>query len=172
MAIVADVYWYFFPEAVEGTGLTKEWGATMVNSFTHWTPNGMITASQQLRLKATRFHVKDSAKWKKDAMIPLMPGFDDDAWRPGNVPAPSAPRNNGQAWSDQLDAALAAKPRFLFIQAWNEWHEGSQIEPSTLYSEPYLYLRILSQKLNQPWQTPPLPPKSNVDYHRKAYLPY
>ena len=172
VAIVANVYWYFAPEAVVGTGITQEWADTGVNSFTHWTPNGMVTASQKIRLKATKFNVKDSSKWGKDAMIPLMPGFEDDAWRPGDSPAPTSPRNNGKAWDDQLDAALVAKPRFLFIQGWNEWHEGAQIEPSTYYSEPYLYLRILAQKLDTPWQTPPLPPQSHVDSRRAKFLAY
>ena len=172
IAIVPHVYWYFYPLAVPNTGISQEWANTGTDAFTHWTPNGMITAPQKTRLKATKFNVKDSLKWNKDPIIPVMPGFDDDAWLPGNDPAPASPRNNGQAWSAQLDAALAAKPRFILIQAWNEWHEGSQIEPSTNYSDPYLYLRILAQKLNKPWQPPPLPPQSSVDSRRLPYLPY
>lgn len=172
VAIVADVYWYFYPDAVLGTGITQAWANSGADAFTHWTPNGMVTAPQKTRLKATQFNVKDSLKWKKDAMIPIMPGFEDDAWRPGNVPAPTAPRNNGQAWKLQLDAAIAAKPRFIFIQGWNEWHEGSQIEPSTLYSDPYLYLSILAQQLKKPWQSPGLPPRNSVDSIRVPYLPY
>lgn len=172
VAIVPAVYWYFAPEAVLGTGITKEWSETGTSAFTHWTPNGMVTAPQKTRLKVTKFNVSDSRKWKKDAMIPIMPGFEDDAWRPGNNPAPTAPRLNGQAWKSQIEASLAAKPRFIFIQGWNEWHEGAQIEPSTYYSDPYLYLRILAQKLNIPWQTPALPPKTSVDPIRLPYLPY
>ncbi|PID56475.1 hypothetical protein CSB45_11530 [candidate division KSB3 bacterium] len=172
VGIVPAVYWYFAPKAVLSTGLTKEWAETGVSSFTHWTPNGMITASARTRSKVVRFHVRDSARWRKDAMIPVMPGFDDDVWRPGDRPAPTAPRNNGKAWGDQLETALAVKPRFLFIQGWNEWHEGAQIEPSTAYRNPYLYLQILAQKLKRPWYTPELPAKKSVDSLRRPYLPY
>ena len=172
VAIVPPIYWYFAPEAVLGTGITQEWADTGASAFTHWTPNGMVTASQKTRLKVTQFNVKDSRKWNKDAMIPMMPGFEDDAWRPGDDPAPTSLRSNGQAWSSQLEAALKARPRFVFIQGWNEWHEGAQIEPSTYYSDPYLYLRILAQKLNIPWQTPALPPKNSIDPLRLPYLPY
>jgi hypothetical protein len=172
IAIIPFVYWYFDPEIVLGSGITREWANTGTDSFTHWVPVGMITASQRTRLRATQFNVRDSLKWKKDPMIPVMPGADDDTWRPGDHPAPTAPRNNGQAWSDQLDAAITAKPRFIFIQAWNEWHEGSQIEPSTFYNDPYLYLKILAQKLEKPWQAPPLPPQNSVDSLRLPYLPY
>ncbi|MBD3307867.1 hypothetical protein GF339_15660 [candidate division KSB3 bacterium] len=172
VAIVADVYWYFYPEAVLGTGITREWADSGVSAFTHWTPNGMVTTSQSTRMKVMRFNVRDSAKWQKDAMIPVMPGFNDDAWRPGNDPAPTAPRNNGEAWRAQLDSAVAARPRFIFIQGWNEWHEGAQIEPSTLYRDPYLYLSLLAKKLRKRWQVPPLPPQSSIDPLRLPYLPY
>ncbi len=172
VAIVANVYWYFYPEAVTKTGLTPEWSNSGADAFTHWTPNGMVTASQSVRLKATQFHVKDSLKWKKDPIIPIMPGFNDDAWRPGDVPAPTSPRLNGRAWNAQLESILRAKPRFVFAQGWNEWHEGAQIEPSTKYSDPYLYLKILARKLRKSWRTPALPPKSSVDPLRLPYLPY
>jgi hypothetical protein len=170
VAIVPQVYWYFYPPAVTSSGITQDWANSGANAFTHWTPNGMVTATQKTRLKATEFNVKDSIKWKKDPIIPIMAGFDDDAWNPGGTPP--SPRNTGQAWTDQLDAALTAKPRFLFIQAWNEWHEGSQIEPSMFDSDPYLYVKILAQKLQRPWHTPPLPPPNSVDSLRSPYLPY
>lgn len=172
VGIVPAVYWYFAPEAVLSTGISKEWANTGTSAFTHWTPNGMITASSNTRRKAVRFNVKDSARWQKDAMIPLMPGFDDDAWRPGDIPAPTSPRNGGKAWGDQLEVALAENPRFLFIQGWNEWHEGAQIEPSTAYNAPYLYLEILTQKLGRPWHRPELPHRKSVDPLRRPYLPY
>ncbi len=170
VAIVADIYWYFYPEAVLTTGITKDWSESGADAFTHWTPNGMVDASQRLRRKVTQFHVKDSLKWRKDPMIPVMPGFEDDAWRPGDVPAPTSLRHNGRAWNVQLESILDAKPRFIFIQGWNEWHEGAQIEPSTNYSDPYLYLKILSQKLNRRWEKPPLPPKTSIDPLRLPYL--
>lgn len=172
IAIVPHVYMYSHLELVPKSKLSVEWAKTGVNAFTNWTPNGMATSSQNMRQKTAKFNVSDSLRWRKDPMIPIIPGFYDDAWRPGDDPAPTAPRHNGQVWSDQIDAALAAKPRFIYIQAWNEWHEGSQIEPSTHYSDPYLYLKILAQKLNKLWQTPPLPPQSSVDPLRLPYLSY
>lgn len=172
VSIVAQVYMYFRPELVSKSKITSGWANTGTDCFTNWTPNGMVTASQSTRLKVMQFNIRDSFKWKKDPMVPIMPGFNDDGWRPGDDPAPVAPRDNGRPWGEQIEAALSVKPRFILIQAWNEWHEGSQIEPSTNYSDPYLYLRILAQKLNIPWQTPPLPPKDSVDPLRLPYLPY
>lgn len=172
VAIVPHVYMYFKPELVFHSKISSAWAETGADCFTNWTPNGMVTTTQSTRLKVMRFNMRDSAKWDKDPMIPIMPGFYDDGWRPGDFPAPTAPRNNGRAWSEQIEAALKVQPRFIFIQAWNEWHEGAQIEPSTNYSDPYLYLRILAQKLGRPWQPPPLPPRESVDPLRLPYLPY
>jgi hypothetical protein len=83
----------------------------------------MVTASQKTRLKVTQFNVSDSRKWKKDAMIQIKPGFEDDAWRPGADPAPTAPRQNGQAWKSQLELPCR-QSTLSFIQGWNEWHEA------------------------------------------------
>jgi len=171
IAIVAQVYFYFIPDAVPGSPLTKDWAETGADCFTHWTPNGMITADQSKRIQVNQFMVNDARKWKKDSMIPLMPGFNDDEWRPGNDPAPTSPRAGGLNWENQITSALAAKPDYLLIQAWNEWHEGSQIEASTSYSEPYLYLKLLAQKLGITFVDPPLPPARSIDPLRIPFIP-
>lgn len=172
VAIIPQVYWYFDPQYVKNSGITDQWAHTGVEAFTHWTPNGMVTAPQKLRQEVTAFHVQNSLAWRKDPIIPVMPGFNDDAWQPGDDPSPTVARRNGETWRDQLEAALAAKPRVIFIHAWNAWQDGSQIEPSTAYGEPYWYLQILAGKLGIAWSAPALPPKSNVDPLRVPYLPY
>lgn len=172
VALVPQVYWYFYPKHVPYSGITEAWAEAGADAFTHWTPNGMVTETQKVREEVTKFNVRNSVEWGKDPMIPAMPGFNDDDWRPGDSPAPNAPRRNGEAWREQLEAIMEAKPRFVFIQAWNEWHEGSQIEPSTYYSDPYLYLKILANALGHQWSTPPLPPRSSIDPVRVNYLPY
>ncbi|MCI0527708.1 MAG: glycoside hydrolase family 99-like domain-containing protein, partial [Nitrospira sp.] len=160
IANIAQVYFYYIPDAVLGSPITMDWADTGADCFTHWTPNGMITADQAKRIEVNQFVVNDSRKWKKDSMIPMMPGFNDDAWRPGNVPAPTSPRAGGLNWENQVTAALTAQPNYIVIQAWNEWHEGSQIEASTSYSDPYLYLKLLAQRLGLTFKETdlPLPP--------------
>ena len=175
-AIVPAVYWYMYPQSIveknTSTKITREWAEAGVDCFTHWTPNGMVTLDQDTRNKVNRAVVADSNKWRKDSMIPVMPGFNDDAWRPGSAGAKTSPRGDGQSWRKQIVSARRARPDFIFIQSWNEWHEGSQIEPSTAYSDPYLYLQILAQELKRPWHTPELPQKQSVDSLRRPYLPY
>jgi glycoprotein endo-alpha-1,2-mannosidase len=41
------------------------------------------------------------------------------------------PRRNGHAYDAQWCAALRAAPDFVTIASYNEWHEGTQIEPAS-----------------------------------------
>ena len=174
-AIVPAVYWYMFPESIieknSSTKITREWADAGVDCFTHWTPNGMVTLDQNTRNAVNRAVVADSRKWRKQSMIPVMPGFNDDAWRPGEAQAKTSPRGDGRSWREQIISARRAKPDFLFIQSWNEWHEGSQIEPSVSYSEPYLYLKTLAGSLGKSWNQPTDPPLTSIDSWMRPFFP-
>jgi len=39
-----------------------------------------------------------------------------------------------------MEEAIKAKPDWVLITSWNEWHEGSEIEPSLEYGDKYLSL--------------------------------
>ncbi len=174
-AIVPDVYWYMFPHSIieknSRKKITREWANAGVDCFTHWTPNGMVTLDQNARNKVNRAVVADSRKWRKASMIPVMPGFNDDEWRPGGVGAKTSPRGDGRSWREQIISARRARPDFIFIQSWNEWHEGSQIEPSVSYSEPYFYLKTLASSLGKRWTQPPDPPLTSVDSWMRPFFP-
>ncbi|NOZ04872.1 MAG: hypothetical protein GXP41_00770 [Chloroflexi bacterium] len=73
----------------------------------------------------------------------LMPGWDDRraGCRP-NVRVPSQPhkrdRENGAFYRATFDAALQSNPDWLWINSFNEWVEGTYIEPSAHYGDRYL----------------------------------
>jgi len=73
----------------------------------------------------------------------LMPGWDDRraGCRP-NVRVPSQPhkrdRENGAFYRATFDAALQSNPDWLWINSFNEWVEGTYIEPSEHYGDRYL----------------------------------
>ena len=175
VAIVPHVYWYMFPQSIieknSAKKITREWAEAGIDCFTHWTPNGMVTLDQTTRNAVNRAVVADSRKWGKNSMIPVMPGFNDDEWRPGATQAKTSPRGDGRNWREQIISARRARPDFIFIQSWNEWHEGSQIEPSVNYTEPYQYLKILASSLGKSWRQPPDPPLSSVDSWMRPYFP-
>ncbi len=71
----------------------------------------------------------------------VMPGYDDTRTGRGN--AFSYPRRNGDYYRETWNAAINSNPDWIIICSFNEWVEGSQIEPSQSYGD--LYLDITRQ---------------------------
>ncbi len=57
------------------------------------------------------------------------PGYADLRIRPWNV-ANQRDRDGGDYYRRMTDAALAVSPALIGLTSWNEWHEGTQIEPA------------------------------------------
>jgi len=65
----------------------------------------------------------------------VSPGFDDRQIRePGTV----VDRAGGATYDRSWQAALAVDPAWILVSSWNEWHEGSEIEPSVEHGRRYL----------------------------------
>ncbi|MBE7560294.1 hypothetical protein HS125_15680 [bacterium] len=75
----------------------------------------------------------------KISTLTIIPGYDDTklADRPR---AFAVERYDGDLYRVQWEAALAARPDWVLITSFNEWHEGSEIEPSREYGDKYLQL--------------------------------
>ena len=62
--------------------------------------------------------------------IPCVgPGYVDTRIRPWNG-STTRPREGGAYYDRMFDAALGVRPPFVGITSFNEWHEGTQIEPT------------------------------------------
>ncbi|MFD4966563.1 ThuA domain-containing protein, partial [Streptomyces sp. NPDC058417] len=63
----------------------------------------------------------------------VAPGYLDDRAVPGNT-TPTLERRDGaaydQQWNNALDPAVGGSPTWVSVTSFNEWHEGSQIEPA------------------------------------------
>lgn len=68
----------------------------------------------------------------------VMPGYDDRKIRPGAGFAQD--RAGGAYYERSWQAALASAPNWVVITSFNEWPEGSFIEPSATFGEQYLAL--------------------------------
>jgi len=68
----------------------------------------------------------------------VMPGYDDRRARPGSGFARA--RDGGDYYRQCWQAAIASKPHWVVINSFNEWPEGSYIEPSQAYGSLYLDL--------------------------------
>ncbi len=72
----------------------------------------------------------------KISCVTVIPGYNDThVGRP--LPRPTTPRDGGAVYEILWQAAIAAKPDWVVITSWNEWHEGTEIEPSVQYGDLY-----------------------------------
>ena len=70
------------------------------------------------------------------SFIPAVaPGFDD---REVRVPGTIVDRAGGATYDRSWRAALSVDPTWILVSSWNEWHEGSEIEPSHEHGRRYL----------------------------------
>jgi hypothetical protein len=76
--------------------------------------------------------------------VPVMPGYDDRALRePGHF----TDREKGNFYRKNWESALASDPDWILITSFNEWFEGTEIEPSVEYGDLYLRLTAHYAKL-------------------------
>lgn len=67
----------------------------------------------------------------------VVPGFNDTRV-PGRTNPIVVPRNNGANYRYSWDSAIASNPDWITVTSFNEWYEGSMIEPSVSYGNQYL----------------------------------
>ncbi|MBN2541923.1 glycoside hydrolase family 99-like domain-containing protein [bacterium] len=65
----------------------------------------------------------------------MLPGYCDTIIRD---PGATVERLDGVFYKTRFDVCVAASPNFILITSWNEWHEGSEIEPSVENGYQYL----------------------------------
>jgi len=76
----------------------------------------------------------------KISCITVIPGYDDTKIRDPGI---DAKRRDGETYRTLWEQAIRAQPDWVLITSWNEWHEGSEIEPS--YEHGDLYLELTSK---------------------------
>ncbi len=79
----------------------------------------------------------------------VLPGMDDTRV-PGRTGTIVVARNNGATYRSSWSGALASSPDWITITSFNEWFEGSMIEPSVTYGTQYL---TLTHQFTQQWQS-------------------
>jgi len=71
----------------------------------------------------------------------VLPGYREAAPR---FDSPEADRADGETYRSYWAAARSSKPQWILITSFNEWHEGSEIEPSEEFGR--LYLEITAEE--------------------------
>lgn len=92
--------------------------------YTYFATNGFSYGSTQRNWESIGTFCEDNGL----LFVPSVgPGYVDTAVRPWNFQN-TRNRINGKYYENSLSAALQAKPRFIAVTSFNEWHEGTQIE--------------------------------------------
>jgi hypothetical protein len=73
----------------------------------------------------------------KISTVTVIPGYDDTKIR---KPGLAVERYKTRLYRAQWEEAIKADPHWILITSFNEWHEGSEIEPSAEYKHEYLEL--------------------------------
>lgn len=82
-----------------------------------------------------------------------MPGYNDTYLPRSNAFA--IPRRNGDYYRETWQGAVASQPDMIIITSFNEWPEGTQIEPGAGYGNFYL---DLTRELVASWRGQAVPP--------------
>lgn len=102
-----------------------------------WNPPSDVfyTASKFSRwVQAERERYGSQRYW----VATVMPGYNDLRTGRGNAFARS--REDGAYYAQTWQAAIASNPNWVIITSFNEWPEGTYIEPSQAYGDRYLGL--------------------------------
>ena len=75
-------------------------------------------------------YLSEWAVKNKKLFIPCVgPGYSDSRIRPWNTQNFKS-RNEGKYYDSMFESAIASNPSIIGITSFNEWHEGTQIEPA------------------------------------------
>jgi hypothetical protein len=89
---------------------------------------------------ARRLAAFNGSDGNKPLVATVMPGYDDLLLR--RINGHRRDRENGNYFRATWDAAIGFSPHAVIVTSWNEWKEGSQIEPSTSYGNMYLDINL------------------------------
>ena len=97
--------------------------------------------------------INECKKTRKISCFIVIPGYDDRVlkrkhtlkywvwqWLHLKKGEYYVPRNNSRTYKGLWEQAIKADPDWVLITSFNEWHEGTEIEPSHEYGDEYIKL--------------------------------
>mgnify|MGYP000919317581 FL=1 len=105
--------------------------------YTYFAATGFTYGSTPANWKGLQEWASQNGK----VFIPCVgPGYIDTRVRPWNT-ATTRDRENGKYYTDMFQAAVESGTSYIGITSFNEWHEGTQIEPAVPFkSDAFQYL--------------------------------
>jgi glycoprotein endo-alpha-1,2-mannosidase len=115
--------------------MAQTWDLTRIGDFGGaYTYDAIATHNKPDWTEVAAFCAERGMVWAPS----LGPGYLDDRAVPGNT-SPTLDRADGRTYDEEWAYALSsgngdAPPDWVSITSFNEWHEGSQIEPATAHT--------------------------------------
>ncbi len=101
--------------------------------------NPLVWITQKRDINRSAQAYVDAARTRgRIATLTVIPGYDDSNL--GRKNPIVVPRDNGNLYRRMWSAALVTQPDWVIICSFNEWHEGTEIEPSREYGDLYIKL--------------------------------
>lgn len=102
-----------------------------------WNPPADLTAVNQ-KFAGRVAQMSQATGQSKLWVATVMPGYNDVGVRPGSGFVHG--RDDGAYYAQSWQAAMASNPDWIVVTSFNEWPEGTYIEPSAAYGDSYLGL--------------------------------
>jgi hypothetical protein len=100
-----------------------------------YSPKGLITQHLNIQKRYAEF-VNHGRQLEKIVAVPVMPGYDDS--HIGREFTKIIGREKGALYKKLWKAAIKSNPDWVLITSFNEWHEGTEIEPSIQYGDKFV----------------------------------
>jgi len=123
-----------------------------------WIRDHAAVYAEEAKLVKTYVQTGAAESYRKLWAATVNPGYDDRKIR---SPGAHVPREGGAYYKRTWEAALSSEPDMILICTWNEWHEGTEIEPSREYG--FDYLKITKEyAARYKGVEPPTPPPPTI----------
>jgi hypothetical protein len=124
------------PSILMADGLDPKW-LEIFDGLHEYNPVGQVLRHTDMgaRYRSTAAHTRVRGKI---GCATVIPGYDDS--HIGRPRVQIADREKGALYERLWRDALAAGPDWVLITSFNEWHEGSEIEPSKEWGDQFLKL--------------------------------
>ncbi len=120
-------------------GIRSGYGALFDGIHSYNTMGSYLKRPESAWADIARDHMSRSIDYAKRyrhiACATIVPGYDDTKIR---TPGAALDRAKGRLYDVQWKVALETQPDWILITSFNEWHEGSEIEPSAELGDYYL----------------------------------
>jgi hypothetical protein len=91
----------------------------------------------------------------------VIPGWDESRVQPPRPQAKVFPRRDGAMYEEGWRGAIASNPEWITITSFNEWYEGTQIEPAASYGTRYL---DITRQYAEQWKYGPNPCAGGIGF--------